>query len=278
MANGIDDRKALIRLHSQYGLPANGRVERVGYSRFKHGDAAIGRGYARALAALVTPELSAERVMVTTSGFDRVPPAAHSLLAPFAAEVRRRRPDIAVETVKVDRRGVSSDDYARMTTTQRAAEIGADRLSAPAGVAGAVVLALDDIRVTGTHERAVDRCLSEAGAASVCHLYVVDASKFSDCPQVEAVLNSVAAADACALLSVTRSMHFVPNARLCRQVVRLPAEQLTTFVQGAGERLLAWLDWAIETDGLAGLPSYACGVSAFRAEVSAQRGIGVATG
>lgn len=278
MANGIDDRKALIRLQSQQGLPATGLVERIGYSRFKHGDAAIGRGYARALAALVAPQLPTGRVLVTTSGFDRVPPAAHSLLAPFVTEVRRRRPDIAVETAKIGRRGVSSDDYARMTSSQRAAELAADRLTAPGGVTGATVLALDDIRVTGTHERAVDRCLIDAGAASVSHLYVVDASTFSDFPQVEAVLNSVAAADACALLSVTRSMRFVPNARLCRQVVRLPAEQLTTFVQGAGERLLAWLDWAIEADGLASLPSYACGASAFRAEVSAQRGIAVATG
>lgn len=246
----------LAELSSRHGLPRAALVDARGYSRFKHGDAAAGRRFAVALAALAAQRLDERPVLVTTSAFAQVPPAAYSLLIPFVQHLRLLRPDLRVGTFRIIRQGVSNGDYSRMTPADRRAAIGAGDLSPERDIAGAVVLALDDIRVTGNHERAMDRCLTDAGVAEVRHLYVVDAAGFAGCPQIESVLNEAATRGAAELLDIAAARRFVPNARLCRRVLSLPEEELRAFVQRAQPSLLGWLCAAVEHDGLARVPAY----------------------
>ncbi len=249
-------RICLTKLTSEHGLPEAALVDATSYSRFKHGDAAAGRRFAVALAALAARRLDERPVLVTTSAFAQVPPAAYSLLIPFVQHLRLLRPDLQVGTVRITRRGVSNGDYSRMTPRDRRASIGASDLAPERDITGAVVLALDDIRVTGNHERAMDRCLTDAGVAEVRHLYVVDAAGFADCPQVESVLNEAATGGAAELLDIAAERRFVPNSRLCRKVLSLPHDELRAFARGADPSLLGWLSAAIEHDRLAQLPAY----------------------
>lgn len=250
-------RVCLAELESEHGLPRAALVDAHGYSRFKHGDAAAGRRFAVALAALAAQRLDSRPVLVTTSAFDQVAPAAYSLLIPFVEHLRLLRPDLQVGAFRINRRGVSNGDYSRMTPAGRRAALGSHDLTPERDVTGATVLALDDIRVTGTHEVAMDRCLTEAGVAEVWHLYVVDAADFARCPQIESVLNEAAIDGPGDLLDIARERRFVPNARLCRRVLALPEEQLRHFVRAAEPALLGWLRAAIDRDGLAGVPAYA---------------------
>ncbi|MFC6704793.1 phosphoribosyltransferase family protein [Flexivirga alba] len=249
-------RICLTKLSSEHGLPEAALVDAKSYSRFKHGDAAAGRRFAVALAALAARRLDERPVLVTTSAFAQVPPAAYSLLIPFVQHLRLLRPDLQVDTFRITRRGVSNGDYSRMTSEDRRTSIGASDLTPERDVTGAVVLALDDIRVTGNHERAMDRCLADAGVAEIRHLYVVDAAAFADCPQIESVLNESATGGAAELLDIAAERRFVPNARLCRRVLSLPQDELRDFVQRATPSLLGWLSAAIEHDGLARVPAY----------------------
>lgn len=251
-----DIRGSLTTLQSASGLPPRALVDTQGYSRFKHGDTAVARRFGMALAALAAGQLGEQPVLVTTSAYGKVPPAAHSLLAPFVQHLRFLRPDLSVGTFRIARRGVSNGDYSRMTVADRRESIGARDLTPERDVAGAFVLALDDIRVTGNHERAIDHCLTTAGADAVHHLYVVDAGNFAAMPHIESVLNEAAIGDVDDLLEIVSSHHFAPNARLCRRMLSLPRRQLRTFVRNASPSLLAWLSAAIEHDGLGGLPAY----------------------
>lgn len=249
-------RISLAELAFDTGLPDAALVDSQGYSRFKHGDAAVARRFGSALAVLAAQRLGSQPVLVTTSAFAEVPPAAYSLLMPFVHQLRLLRPDLDVGSFRVTRRGVSNGDYSRMTTADRQGAIGAHDLTPERELAGAFVLALDDIRVTGNHERAMDRCLTEAGVDQVWHLYVVDAGQFAAVPQVESVLNEAAIGDVQDLLDIAAGRRFVPNARLCRRVLSLAANDLRTFVELAKPSLLGWLSTAIEHDGLAGVPAY----------------------
>lgn len=264
-------RICLTELSSPEGLPAapfdagsgllrTTLVDAIGYSRFKHGDAAVARRFAVALAALAAQRLPNRPVLVTTSAFAQVPPAAYSLLAPFVQHLRMLRPELKVGMFRVVRRGVSNGDYAQMTIADRRGAIGAGDLTPERDLAGAFVLALDDIRVTGNHELAMDRCLVAAGVAEVWHLYVVDAAGFAGCPQIESVLNEAAVDGVTSLLEIAASPRFRPNARLCRRVLALPPVQLADFVRHADPSLLGWLDAAIVHDGLAAVPAYEGGV------------------
>lgn len=272
------ERLSLVTLQSADGLPDHAPVDAIGYSRFKHGDTVAARRFGMALAALAAGQIDGRSVLVTTSAFAKVPPAAHSLLAPFVQQLRLLRPDVEIGVFRIARRGVSNGDYSRMTIADRRDAIGAGDLTPEQELTGAFVLALDDIRVTGNHERAMDRCLTVAGVSTVWHLYVVDAAGFAASPQIESVLNEAAIRDVDDLLEIASGRRFVPNARLCRRVLSLPLEQLRIFVQQADPSLLAWLTAAIEHDGLAGVPAYARRVQSWdvlRDELAPYSGAGV---
>lgn len=258
-----EGRRCLTTLRSTEGLPEHALVDAVGYSRFKHGDTAVARRFGMALAALAAGQLDAGPVLVTTSAFAKVPPAAYSLLAPFVQQLRLLRPDLEIGTFRISRRGVSNGDYSRMTIADRRDAIGAGDLTPERDISDAFVLALDDIRVTGNHERVMDRCLRAAGVRTVWHLYVVDAGPYARSPQIESVLNEAAIDGVEDLLTIVSGRRFVPNARLCRRVLALPLEQLRAFVRQADPSLLAWLSAAIEHDGLSVVSAYSARVQAW---------------
>ncbi|RNI19026.1 phosphoribosyltransferase family protein [Flexivirga caeni] len=256
MSEPASRRIWLTELTSAVGLPGAALVDAAGYSRFKHGDAAVARRFAVALAALAAQRLPSRPVLVTSSAFGRVPPAAYSLVLPFVHQLRALRTDLEVGTFGVRREGISNGDYSRMTLAARRGAITAGDLTPDRDVAGRLVLALDDIRVTGNHERAMDRCLLEAGVDEVWHLYVVQAGQFAVSPQIESVLNESAIDGVQALLSIASGQRFVPNARLCRRVLALPDGELRVFVEQAPPALLRWLESAMAQDGLAAVPAY----------------------
>lgn len=260
-------------------LPEDGPVTARGYSLFKHGDTRYAEAFGSALARHLGSRggLGERPVWVTASGFGAVPPAAHTLVDPFIRQLRDDSPGLgpappAIIPFRVHRRGVSAGDYARMPPGRRRAAMRPGCMSVPGGVdlRGARVLALDDIRVTGNHERAMHACLLAAGADRVEHLYLVDAHRFAGRPQVESRLNHAAVPDLDALLEVVRAPWFRPNTRVCRRVLQLPADRLEHFVGSAPQEVLAWIGWAARADRLDRVAVYRPGVAAF-ADLTASR-------
>lgn len=262
----MSDRIALHTLAAEAaGLPFDGPVPARTYSRFKYGDGAASAAFGRALAEafhIAVPPVPGERILVTSSGYGAVPPAARSLVAPFVARMRQLAPALELAPLRVHRLGVSPGDYATMTAADRALAVDAKAMKVDprADLTGARVISLDDIRVTGTHEVAMDACLNEAGASWIDHLYVVDAHACAGRPSIESELNSFAMRDVDDLLSVVRSRRFTPNARLAKLVVTMDRDQQSAFAFAAPPSVLRWIIDAAARDGLAHLPAYATGV------------------
>lgn len=266
----LDDRLAAGRI-CLARLTGDGLGEEAAsYSRFKHGDGSVAGRYGAQLAdaylarADVGPDA---KLHVTSSAYLGTRPAAWALVEPFVARLRAVRPDVQVDVVRLERATVSQGDYAAMTPAQRSAAIGGGDLRAPAGLSGAHVVALDDIRVTGTHERAVDECLRRAGVAWIDHLYVVDAHDAADSPEIEARLNEIAVPGLSQIVTLSARPEFVPNARVARRILGDPV--VAAECAQVAPALARWVLAAGLADGLADVPAYAPGLWALQAALDA---------
>ena len=233
------------------------------YASFKHGDGSHLTRFAQALVAACAPALPAQGtpLYVTSSGYGRTPPAAAGLLDPSLDALRAAGWD--ARGFHTHRDSVTPADYATLDVKQRGLVLSADQLHArlPAGtLRGATVLALDDVVVTGVHERALEAALLRDGAARVVHGYLVDASGAASEPQVEAVLNGTAGSEPAALLALARSTHFVPNSRFLKAVLRLPSGPRTRLLASLPSPLVEWMGRGALSDGLEQVPDLADGV------------------
>ena len=263
------DRIAVARLvgdpdHGGFGV--DGPVDRAEYARFKHGDGRIALQYGTALAEVFAATLpdDAVRVKVTSSAFGFVPPAAHSLVAPFVARLRQIT-DLHLECFKVDRLTVTNGDYATMPTEQRKLALGAGSLlvDPQTSLLGQHVVSVDDVRVTGTHEAVMDQALTAAGAERVQHLYVIDAWAERENPETESVMNASSVRTVADLIDIAGRPWFIPNARFCKRVVTLGAGDLTAFLAAAPAAVTEWVATAVELDALHQYAAYASGCAAF---------------
>lgn len=246
---------------------AAARVDLVEYSRFKYGDGAVSAVYGRQLAELMAPTLTHldGPLVVTSSGFGFAAPAAHSLVAPFVAALA----DAGVRacTARVHRSSVSDGDYAAMSLEQRRAAMSSRALSVSAMPPGALVIAVDDVRVTGVHETAMDECLRAGGARDVMHSYIVDAWDVREDPATEALLNASGVTTDAQLLDLAHSERFLPNARFCKRVLGMPEPRMQRFLALGPSWLPVWIESVITGDSLDSVGALRGGCAVFRGMV-----------
>lgn len=238
------------------------------YARFKYGESRHLDRFAQALVRVTTPSLESVSgpLYVTSSGYGFTPPAAAALLDPAIAALRRAGWD--ARPFRTHRDSVTPADYATLNSAQRSQALGADQLHPvlPSGtLAGATVLGLDDVVVTGVHERALELALRREGAAAVLHAYLVDATEAACSPQVESWLNGPAGTDPAALLAAAHSDSFTPNSRFLKAVFRLPAPQRSRVFGSLQAPLLEWMMEGARQDRMDLVPDLADGVGALLA-------------
>lgn len=240
-------------------------VDLSSYGRFKHGDGAVSRRYGQGLGKLAATYLDPSRpVLASTSGYGHVPPAATSLLPEFVETLREAGFD--AEPFRIRRSSMTNGDYAKMSLSARKKALSGEALSVDGDLVfgDAQVVALDDVRVTGVHEEAVDACLRASGAKDIEHMYVIDAWTARNEPEVESLLNQSGVLSTTALLALAREESFLPNARFCKRILTLTEVSLRDALYKLPAWVLEWMDNAITMDEYATYPAYADGVEVFR--------------
>lgn len=238
------------------------------YARFKYGDSTHVDRFARALVGISLPALQGTQgpLYVTSSGYGFTPPAAAALLDPAVAALRRAGLD--AHPFHTHRDSVTPADYATLGPDERSLALCADQLHPVLptdALRGATVLGLDDVVVTGVHERALELALRRDGAARVLHAYLVDASEAACSPQVESWLNGPAGTDPAALLAAAHSGSFTPNSRFLKAVLRLPAAQRARVLASLPSGLVAWMMEGARRDRMELVPDLADGMDALLA-------------
>jgi len=257
------------------------------YSKYKYGSVAAAETFARALGAAFCeahPELAlAPRLLMASSPYARVPAAATTLarrLRPVLNAARAVYGLAPVPLLRVDRVAASAGDYGTLSAQARDLHMAANVLSfrrfRPAQVRGAHLLVVDDVRVTGAHQRCLTRASEALPLAARTFLYIVAfPGQLSGCfdPAQEDVLNHTAVKTLDDLAEIVEAEDFAWNVRVCKFTLS-PANhgQLAPFLRRMPDWFIRDLHRGSRRDGYARMAPYAPSHALVRAELSARAG------
>jgi phosphoribosyl transferase-like protein len=238
-------------------------LDLAAFSRFKHGAVAPAWLFAGQILdrlEVLTPDtLSANRLVVTGSCFKYVPLASVTLARSLAHLLNRRRAALMeppVSQTQLYRAQLIEGDYSTMSLSQRRRFIDQDVIRVdPEVLAGAEVLVVDDVRITGFHEGRIAALLNDVGVAEATFAYwaVIDGS--SD-PVLEKRLNTTAIRDLDSMAELVAAGDFALNSRVCKLILSAPAPELAAFLGRLPVDVLAELVAGMECNGYATMRTY----------------------
>ena len=257
----------------------------VRYSQYKYGSVTSAEAFARALGAAFCerhPELAlAERLLIASSPYAHVPSAATTLarrLRPVLNAARARRGLVPAPLLKVDRISTSAGDYGTLSAQARDRHMAANTLSfrrfQPQLVRDAHLLVVDDVRVTGSHQRCLMRESEDLPLATRTFLYIAafpDAADGPFDPVQEDALNHAAVKTLTDLAAIVEAGDFTWNVRVCKFALS-PANhgELPRFLR----RMPGWFVRGLHRnscrDGYARMDLYAPSYAVVREELSRQ--------
>lgn len=224
----IKDRSVLLNPDAD-----EDQLDLAAYSRFKYGDAAVARQYGVRLADkflhneprfLGCRDAQMEFVALTSPS-RCLPKGARAILSGFLGALNRRAWHAGrspVPEIKIFKEEMFAGDYGTFTDEERRRLTEQDRLHAPDQyLKGKHVIVLDDVRVTGTHERNLAMFLWERFVVHAYFLYVavVDEAFAQVDPQIESALNHGWVNSFARLSEIINSGAFIMNARVCKYVL-----------------------------------------------------------
>ncbi|HSI21248.1 MAG TPA: phosphoribosyltransferase family protein [Verrucomicrobiae bacterium] len=279
---------SVIRKNTLYslGVKTNGDLRSRGnkpfnparYSRFKYGDSRVSLEFAREIATLLVADPTVKRrllsgkAVITSSAYKVVPTAAHSVAAALYTLLLRQ--GYPVQHAFIYRSNLSEGDYAKKSLEER------QQLMANNGLilkeedfADHHVIVIDDIRITGSHERAVESLFSTIAVKSLHFLYAVEmkpVDALAD-PTIEDRINHYWMKSPKQLLSLMKRPAFVLNARTCKYILALPAPELTVLLAGLDDSRLAELHAGIKGDEYHKMDCYRASYRVLLKEVSERK-------
>jgi len=261
------------------------------YSRYKYGSVTAAETFALALGAAFCarrPGLAlARRLLLASSPYARVPAAATTLasrLQPVLNAVRTRRGLAPAPLLQVDRINTSAGDYGTLSAQARDLHMASNALSfrrfPPQRVRGAHLLVVDDVRVTGAHQRCLMRASEDLPLAARTFLYIAAfpgpaAGGFD--PAQEDALNHASVKTLGDLAGIVDAGDFAWNVRVCKFALS-PANrrELPRFLHRMPDWFVRGLHRNSCLDGYARMDLYAPSHALVRAELS-RRPTGVPT-
>lgn len=190
------------------------------YSRFKFGCKDIARKFGYELADHVCeyldPEDLKQQIVVCSSAYNFIPTASYAMKDYFVQRlnywlVEDNLP--VIQETKITRTIFYTEDYGSMSVEQRAE------------------LLKDDIRVTGSHEKLMQRMITEhkLDCDWIFAYYARIADDEMD-PKFEDYLNYYYVKDLLCLDSIIKNENFLLNTRTVKYILRAPAEQFIPFI------------------------------------------------
>lgn len=259
----------------------------VRYSRYKYGSMAAAEDFAQALGTAFGerhPELArAPRLLMASSPYAHVPAAATTLarrLQPRLNAARARYGLAAAPLLQVDRVRLSAGDYGVLSARARSRLMAGNALSfrrfAAAQLRDAHLLIVDDVRVTGAHQRCVMRATEKLPIAARTFLYIASFKRPADGrfdPTGEDALNHAAVKTLDDLAAIVESGDFAWNVRVCKFVLS-PANiaELPRFLRRMPGWFIRGLLRNSRQDGYARMDPYAASHALVRAELGRRSG------
>ncbi|POY36981.1 hypothetical protein C3K47_07930 [Solitalea longa] len=211
------------------------------YSRFKFGDELIAKKFGTQLAnGFIQDQLAKapikEQIVVVSSPYSFIPTATFAMKNHFVFALNRwlatnNLP--VVQETKVHRTITYKEDYGELNAEERMRLIGNDSFHIDKMfLEGKTIVFLDDIRITGGHERMILKMTQEYDLTNDIYLLYYGELVNKDIhPNVENHLNYHSVKNIFDLEEIIKSGHFSVNTRIVKYILNYDPAAFSLFIQ-----------------------------------------------
>lgn len=206
----------------------------VDYSKFKFGDKNVSRKFGHALATgFIKEHLSVNpienQIVVVSSPYDFIPTATFAMKNYFVQKINEYLVEKGlpvVQEAKIHRTVTYKEDYGALSAEDRMKLIGNDKFHMDYKfIEGKAVIYMDDIRITGSHEKMIKGSLlskvrDTSGDDRAIFVYFAELVNPSIPPTVENVLNYYFVKDLYSLDKVLKNEDWIPNTRVVKYILK----------------------------------------------------------
>lgn len=211
------------------------------YSRFKFGSTAIAREFGYTLADRFINQLfkftyEGKPIVVLPSAYSHIPTASYFLTIFFIDKLNQflyKNGFSPVETGKIHRNITYREDYGEMTAEERYNMIKGDKFHIDETlIKNKILIFIDDIKITGTHERIIVKMLDDFDIQNHCYmLYFAELTDPAICPKTENYLNHFFVKDITDLQAIINQNDFVFNTRIVKYILNSNHDACKQFIQ-----------------------------------------------
>lgn len=211
------------------------------YSRFKFGDGAVSKEFGTALAdGFIMERLAVnpvrQQIVVLSSPYSFIPTATFAMKDWFVYHLNHwlaRHGFPVVQEAKVHRTITYKEDYGELDAEQRMKLIGNDHFHIDKDfLVGKTLVFLDDIRITGSHERMIMKMVGEYGLTNdIYMLYFAELVNKSIHPNVENHLNYYHVKSIFHLEDIINGGDFRINTRIVKYILNYDFDSFCIFIK-----------------------------------------------
>ena len=210
------------------------------YSRFKFGDDVISRSFGIDLAngfiqGYLKDQPIDQQIVVISSPYSFIPTATFAMKNYFVFHLNRWLAEhgfLVVQEAKVHRKVTYKEDYGELDAEQRLSLISNDSFHIDkAFLLNKTLIFLDDIRITGSHERMILKMADEYELQNDIHmLYFAELVNKGIHPNIENQLNYFDVKSIFDLDNIIESGNFSINTRIVKYILNTKPESFAIFL------------------------------------------------
>lgn len=210
------------------------------YSRFKFGDSLVAKEFGEQLAdgfisGYLQDNFIDNQIVVISSPYSFIPTATFAMKDYFIHQLNRWLVDnggMVVQEAKVHRTITYKEDYGALSAEERMSLIGNDSFHIDKHFLDhKTLLFLDDIRITGSHERMILKMVDEYGMKNDIHLlYFAELANKEIHPNVENLLNYHQVKSIFDLDGIIKSGSFCFNTRIVKYILNSDFNSFSIFI------------------------------------------------
>jgi hypothetical protein len=221
------------------------------YSVFKFGDGAVAAEFGNTLAqefinAYKTQIDFTKQLVVIPSPYSFIPTATFAMTVHFIYTLNRwlaQNNFAVVQQAKVHRTVTYKEDYGELDAAQRMKLIGNDSFHIDKDfLKDKTLIFLDDIKITGSHERMITKMLGEYQLNNTTYLlYFAELVNTTIHPNIENYLNYYSIKSIFNLHPIVNHTNFAINTRIVKYILNTPSETFKQFIQQQNSNFIALL-------------------------------------
>lgn len=225
----------LIENNDDFGFSADD------YSKFKHGAENIARKFGYELAERFIRDCfkdsyTGKQIVIVPSAYSYIPTASFFMMRYFVQRLNMYLYENGfpvVQETKIVRTVTYREDYGEMSAEDRYNLISGDKFHIDKTFLGdKVLLFLDDIKITGTHERIIIKMLNEYGISNDSYmLYFAELVNQDISPKFENYLNNHSVSGLDDIEKIITGEDFTFNTRVVKYILNASPEKFDAFIE-----------------------------------------------